>query len=228
IATTCPTPRGRSPSSTGRPGARSPRCRCPRSTCAPAVTMRPRPAPSASTAAPRRSSTSTPADAADCAPSSAPGAARRADAGPPGPPRPDRHAHDPPAPGVAGTAQAVSARRERLWWPRRAPVASGASGARHIIRPACAPGTGPTLIGGRERSPVTIRRPLDARAPGRGPAPSPALLIAVLSITGITAALMQTIIIPLVPTLPEILDTSVTDAAWPVTAALLAGAVTTP
>ncbi len=75
---------------------------------------------------------------------------------------------------------------------------------------------------------MTIRRPLDARAPGRGPAPSPALLIAVLSITGITAALMQTIIIPLVPTLPEILDTSVTDAAWPVTAALLAGAVTTP
>src|SRR5699024_7813544 len=118
--------------------------------------------------------------------------------------------------------------RERLWWPRRAPVASGSSGARHIIRPASAPGTGPTLIGGRQRSPVTIRRPLDARSPGRGPAPSPAVLMTVPWSPGIPAALMPTIIIPLVPTLPQSQHTSVTDAAWPSTAALLSGAVTTP
>ena len=39
---------------------------------------------------------------------------------------------------------------------------------------------------------------------------------------------MQTLIIPLLPDLPEILNVSADDASWLVTATLLAGAVATP
>ncbi|WP_024793775.1 MFS transporter [Tomitella biformata] len=56
----------------------------------------------------------------------------------------------------------------------------------------------------------------------------PALLIAVLCLSGIMAALVQTIIIPLIPLLPTILSTTPSDAAWAVTATLLAGAAIMP
>jgi MFS family permease len=54
------------------------------------------------------------------------------------------------------------------------------------------------------------------------------LLVAVLALTGITVSLQQTVVIPLLPALPRLLDTSAADASWAVTATLLAGAVAAP
>ncbi len=53
-------------------------------------------------------------------------------------------------------------------------------------------------------------------------------LIAVLAAGGISVSLMQTLVIPLVPQLPDILGTSSANASWAVTATLLTGAVATP
>ncbi|EOM77469.1 MFS transporter [Rhodococcus rhodnii] len=53
-------------------------------------------------------------------------------------------------------------------------------------------------------------------------------IVPILAFAGIVAALMQTLIVPLVPALPTLLDTSPSTASWAVTATLLAGAVTTP
>ncbi|MGY0064433.1 MFS transporter [Streptomyces sp. LZ34] len=52
--------------------------------------------------------------------------------------------------------------------------------------------------------------------------------VAVLATAGIVAALMQTLVVPLIGQLPVLLDTSASNATWAVTATLLAGAVTTP
>lgn len=56
----------------------------------------------------------------------------------------------------------------------------------------------------------------------------PSLVIAVGCFCGIVVALTQTMIVPLVPLLPAILDSSAGDASWAVTATLLAAAVVTP
>ena len=56
----------------------------------------------------------------------------------------------------------------------------------------------------------------------------PSLLIAVLSAAGISVSLMQTLIIPLLPELPKLLDASASDASWAITATLLTAAVATP
>jgi MFS family permease len=53
-------------------------------------------------------------------------------------------------------------------------------------------------------------------------------VLAVLSLCGTVTALQQTLIIPVLPDLPELLDTSPGNASWLVTATLLAGAVATP
>ncbi len=60
----------------------------------------------------------------------------------------------------------------------------------------------------------------------RGPAP--ALLIATLGMVGVVVSLMQTLVIPIIPSLPTLLHTSASNASWVVTATLLAGAVATP
>ncbi|RKS06762.1 EmrB/QacA subfamily drug resistance transporter [Nocardiopsis sp. Huas11] len=65
-------------------------------------------------------------------------------------------------------------------------------------------------------------------APTAPAASKPTAVIAVLAFAGITVSLMQTVIIPIVPRLPELLGTSAAQAAWVVTATLLAGAVATP
>ncbi|SKA30772.1 Arabinose efflux permease [Marinactinospora thermotolerans DSM 45154] len=49
-----------------------------------------------------------------------------------------------------------------------------------------------------------------------------------LAFTGIVVSLMQTLIVPLVPLLPRLLDTTAAGASWAVTATLLAAAVATP
>ncbi|GAC62488.1 MULTISPECIES: MFS transporter [Gordonia] len=56
----------------------------------------------------------------------------------------------------------------------------------------------------------------------------PRLAVAILCAAGIVVALMQTIIVPLIPDLPAILGTSPTNASWALTITLLVGAVVTP
>lgn len=54
------------------------------------------------------------------------------------------------------------------------------------------------------------------------------LLVAVLAAGGISVSLMQTLVIPLIPQLPTLLDTSPANASWAITATLLTGAIATP
>ncbi|TQM43790.1 MFS transporter [Pseudonocardia cypriaca] len=60
------------------------------------------------------------------------------------------------------------------------------------------------------------------------PAPSPRVLVAVLTLAGITVSLQQTSVILLLPQLPRLLDASPADTSWAITATLLAGAVSIP
>ncbi|CAL9323396.1 MFS transporter [Streptomyces sp. SudanB182_2057] len=68
-------------------------------------------------------------------------------------------------------------------------------------------------------------RPAEA---GRSAPSRPGAVVAVLALAGITVSLMQTLVIPIVPALPGYLHASPSDAAWAVTATLLAAAVATP
>lgn len=56
----------------------------------------------------------------------------------------------------------------------------------------------------------------------------PALLLAVLALAGMGASFMQTIVVPIQPLLPELLNASPSDAAWVITSTLVAGTVCTP
>ncbi|NJQ03165.1 MFS transporter [Streptomyces zingiberis] len=60
------------------------------------------------------------------------------------------------------------------------------------------------------------------------PVVHPGRSISVLAAAGIVAALMQTLVVPLIGSLPTLLNTTASNASWAVTATLLAGAVTTP
>lgn len=60
------------------------------------------------------------------------------------------------------------------------------------------------------------------------PAVKPGVLVAVLAFTGITAALMQTLVVPLIADLPKILNTDPSNASWVITVTLLSAAVATP
>jgi MFS family permease len=53
-------------------------------------------------------------------------------------------------------------------------------------------------------------------------------LVAVLASCGLVAAFMQTLILPLIPTLPALLHTSAANASWVITVTLVAAAVITP
>ncbi|MFG1906239.1 MFS transporter [Kribbella sp. NPDC048928] len=53
-------------------------------------------------------------------------------------------------------------------------------------------------------------------------------VVPVLASAGITVALMQTLVIPLIPELPRLLHASASGTAWAITATLLAAAVATP
>lgn len=71
--------------------------------------------------------------------------------------------------------------------------------------------------------------------PGAAPAPvrrtrerSPALSIGVLASSGVLVALIQTMIVPLLPQFPTIMNVSTATATWLVTATLVAGAVSAP
>ncbi|MFG2965577.1 MFS transporter [Streptomyces sp. NPDC048288] len=71
-------------------------------------------------------------------------------------------------------------------------------------------------------------RPAGSAGPARPAGPHPNAVVAVLALAGITVSLMQTLVIPIVPELPKYLDASASNAAWAVTATLLAAAVATP
>ncbi|WP_247046283.1 MFS transporter [Arthrobacter rhizosphaerae] len=53
-------------------------------------------------------------------------------------------------------------------------------------------------------------------------------IVGVLAFAGIVAAVMQTLVVPLIGEMPELLGTSASNATWVVTATLLAAAVATP
>ncbi len=57
---------------------------------------------------------------------------------------------------------------------------------------------------------------------------STAAIIGVLSIAGIAVAIMQTLLVPIIPELPGLLRTSPEDASWLITATLIASVVATP
>ncbi|MCX5060750.1 MFS transporter [Streptomyces sp. NBC_00452] len=59
-------------------------------------------------------------------------------------------------------------------------------------------------------------------------APRANAVVAVLAFGGIVVSLMQTLVIPIVPELPKLLNAPASDAAWAVTATLLAAAVAVP
>ncbi|MET9680123.1 MFS transporter [Streptomyces coeruleorubidus] len=63
---------------------------------------------------------------------------------------------------------------------------------------------------------------------GSSAPPRPNAVVAVLALAGVVVSLMQTLVIPIVPELPRYLDASASNAAWAVTATLLAAAVATP
>ncbi len=65
-------------------------------------------------------------------------------------------------------------------------------------------------------------------AAGSSAPPRSNAVVAVLAFAGIVVALMQTLVIPIVPELPKLLDASASNTAWAVTATLLAAAVATP
>ncbi len=58
--------------------------------------------------------------------------------------------------------------------------------------------------------------------------PAPGALVPVLAVCGISVALMQTLIVPLLPQLPVLVGATPANTSWAVTATLLAGAVITP
>lgn len=57
---------------------------------------------------------------------------------------------------------------------------------------------------------------------------NPTVITTVLASTGLIVSFMQTLLTPLVPDLPRLLNTSPANAAWVITVTLLAGAVCTP
>ncbi|WP_199255417.1 MFS transporter [Mycolicibacterium mengxianglii] len=76
------------------------------------------------------------------------------------------------------------------------------------------------------RNAFTRDRPDQPSAPARSR--HPGFLIAALCTAGIGVSLMQTLMIPVIPDLPQLLDTSADNASWAITATLLVAAVATP
>jgi MFS family permease len=70
-----------------------------------------------------------------------------------------------------------------------------------------------------------LPRPTDD---GEVAAPRANSVVAVLAFGGIVVALMQTLVIPIVPELPQLLNAPASDTAWAITATLLAAAVAVP
>ncbi|MFE1935349.1 MFS transporter [Streptomyces sp. NPDC059474] len=80
-----------------------------------------------------------------------------------------------------------------------------------------------------QSAPPRVADPLSA-APSGTPLPREVGggFVAVLAFCGIAVSVMQTLVVPLVTELPQLLHTTSSNASWVVTATLLAGAVSTP
>ncbi|GAA1254520.1 MFS transporter [Streptomyces javensis] len=80
-----------------------------------------------------------------------------------------------------------------------------------------------------QSAPPRVAEPLSA-APTGTPLPREVGggFVAVLAFCGIAVSVMQTLVVPLVAELPQLLHTTSSNASWVVTATLLAGAVSTP
>ncbi|MBT3154417.1 MFS transporter [Streptomyces sp. CHD11] len=70
--------------------------------------------------------------------------------------------------------------------------------------------------------------PARSATTGTAAPPRTGAVVAVLAFSGIVVSLMQTLVIPIVGQLPRYLNASASDAAWAITATLLAAAVATP
>ncbi|MFK4183638.1 MFS transporter [Streptomyces sparsogenes] len=78
-------------------------------------------------------------------------------------------------------------------------------------------------------APAARVEPLSAAPPDRTPPREVGGgFVAVLAFCGIAVSVMQTLVVPLVGELPQLLHTSGSNASWVITATLLAGAVSTP
>ncbi|MFF2523209.1 MFS transporter [Streptomyces liangshanensis] len=64
--------------------------------------------------------------------------------------------------------------------------------------------------------------------PQPAPAPHARFLVAVLAFCGVVVAVMQTLVVPLLPHIPQLTGATPTAASWLVTVTLLTGAVCTP
>nr|WP_042190474.1 MFS transporter [Kibdelosporangium sp. MJ126-NF4]CEL19370.1 membrane transport protein [Kibdelosporangium sp. MJ126-NF4]CTQ94831.1 membrane transport protein [Kibdelosporangium sp. MJ126-NF4] len=60
------------------------------------------------------------------------------------------------------------------------------------------------------------------------PRPRPNVIVPVLALGGVLVAVMQTLVVPLLPVLPKLIGATPADTSWAITATLLAGAVATP
>jgi MFS family permease len=58
--------------------------------------------------------------------------------------------------------------------------------------------------------------------------PSDRSITTTLALTRLIAAFMQTLVTPIIPRLPDLLDTTTADATWVLTSTLLAAAISTP
>jgi MFS family permease len=58
--------------------------------------------------------------------------------------------------------------------------------------------------------------------------PSDRAITTTLALTGLIAAFMQTLVTPIIPQLPTLLDSTVADSTWVLTSTLLAAAISTP
>ena len=81
------------------------------------------------------------------------------------------------------------------------------------------------MSGNQEPSESSLT-PRERRALTR--APSDRAKVATLAGTGLIAAFMQTLVTPVYPELPRLLDTTAADASWVLTSTLLAAAISTP
>ncbi|SOD77831.1 Major Facilitator Superfamily protein [Streptomyces sp. 1222.2] len=71
--------------------------------------------------------------------------------------------------------------------------------------------------------------PTDGPATGAtGATRAPGAIVPVLAFAGIVVAVMQTLLVPVIKDLPQLLDTSPSNATWVLTSTLLSGAVATP
>src|SRR3954451_24799380 len=79
-----------------------------------------------------------------------------------------------------------------------------------------------------EAWPMSHAHPRPAAEAVVSAAPRANAVVAVLAFGGIVVSLMKTLVIPIVPELPKLLNSPASDTAWAVTATLLAAAVAVP